>query len=80
MKNKDAIEELKAHKSASGVLFMCCEQPCDCDNCELAQALDLSIKSLEIVDRIKAYIKKHNALDSLELMCIKDIINGECEE
>ena len=43
-------------------------------------AIDEAIKALETVDKIKAYIKKHNSLDSLELLCIIDIINGECEE
>ena len=43
-------------------------------------AIDEAIKAIKTVEKIKAYIKKHNALDSLELMCIKDIINGECED
>ena len=81
MKNKEAIEELKSSKTESGCWdFMCGECPCDCDECELSQALDLAIKALEIVDSINAFLRKHNALDSMELMCIKDIINGEKQE
>ena len=47
---------------------------------DIQRSLDLAIKALETVESIKVFIKKHSALDSLELMCIKDIINGECEE
>lgn len=67
MKNKEAIDVLKKGISKTGFE-------------KYYEAFDLAIKALETVDKIKAYIKKHNALDSLELMCIKDIINGECEE
>ena len=47
MTNKEAIEELKSHKSDGGWGFMCGECPCDCKTCETSQALDLAIKALE---------------------------------
>ena len=72
MKNKEAIEELKGLQEFINGTRLKGEIR--------AEAFDLAIKALETVDKIKAYIKKHNALDSLELMCIKDIINGENEE
>ena len=80
MKNKDAINLLNSNHRRD---FYCpeCQIDDECKtSCEYGQALDLAIKALEIVESIKSFIRKHNALDSLELMCIKDIINGENEE
>ena len=48
MINKEAIEKLRSNKTQSGWCFMCGECPtCDCNDCELNEALDLAIKALE---------------------------------
>ena len=54
MDNKEAIEELRSNKTESGWEFMCGECPvCDCNDCELNQALDLAIKALEEVEELE---------------------------
>ena len=46
----------------------------------VVEALKIGIESIKKVESIKRFCEKHKHLDSLELMCIMDIINGEDQE
>ena len=46
----------------------------------VVEALKIGIESIKKVESIKRFCEKHKHLDSLELMCIMDIINGENQE
>ena len=46
----------------------------------VVEALKIGIDSIKKIESIKRFCEKHKHLDSLELMCIMDIINGEDQE
>jgi hypothetical protein len=46
----------------------------------VAESVRIGIESINKVESIKRFCDKHKHLDSLELMCIMDIINGEFQE
>ena len=47
---------------------------------EYVNALEVAIDDIKKIEQIKKFFITHNPMNSLELMCIHDIISGENQE